>query len=239
MAVSSAKSGPEQAKPKAGYPPRDFKFLAMNLAVTLIPTGWKFWANRILLKTSISDSAPISLPEQYKWTWAGPEEIEFVDRHPEATSPTANVRRAAKGDRCLCIKTGPEVACYQWVTRRAACLRCGFGDKMEINVFPLRPGQAFTYDLFTYEKHRHHGIALLLRKLLFHTLREEGIQEVFNLVSPKNHAVLRLHARLGAQPQRMVYSYRIRGWSKTFLGPEGDTRLTEWMQQIKSTASGT
>jgi len=44
--------------------------------------------------------------------------------------------------------------------------------------------------------------------------------------------------RFGAQPQRMMYNYRIRSWSKTFLGPEGDTRLTEWMQQFKYPASG-
>jgi hypothetical protein len=69
-------------------------------------------------------------------------------------------------------------------------------------------------------------------------LREEGVKEVLSLVAPTNHASLRLQMRFGAQPQRMVYNYRIRSWSKTFLGPEGDTRLTEWMQQFKSSASG-
>jgi ribosomal protein S18 acetylase RimI-like enzyme len=227
------KSGPEQSKPAAGYPPRDFKFLAMDLVVRLMPTGWKFWGNRILLKTSIGDRGPISVPEPYKWSWAGPEEIAFLDRHPEATSPTAYARRAARGDRCLCIKQGTEVVGYQWVTRGAGCLLCGFGPKMEIKVFPLKPGQAYAYDVYTYRKYRGRGIGTMLKTLLFQVLREEGINEVLALVSPTNHVALRLQMRLGAQPQRMVYSYRIRSWSKTFLGPEGDRPLTEWMQQFK------
>jgi len=104
---------------------------------------------------------------------------------------------------------------------------------MEITLFPLKPGQAFCYDLFTYQKYRGQGIATLLNNLLYHVLREEGIKEVLALVSPANHAALRLNLRLGAQPQRLVYSYRVRRWSKTFLGPEGDTRLFEWTQQFK------
>jgi hypothetical protein len=78
----------------------------------------------------------------------------------------------------------------------------------------------------------------MLMKILFQVLREEGIKEVLSLVSMTNHASLRLQMRVGALPQRMVYNYRIRSWSKTFLGPEGDRRLIEWMQQFKSTASG-
>jgi GNAT superfamily N-acetyltransferase len=231
------KSGLEQSRPAAKYPPRNLKFIAMNLAVRLMPTGWKHWNNDILLKTPIGDSGPISVPKPYTWTWAGPHEIDFLDRHPEATSPTAYARRAARGDRCLCIKQGSEVVCYRWVTLRNACALCGFGPDMEFTFFPLKSGQAFTYDLFTYQKYRGRGIATMLINLLYHILRKEGITEVFGLVSPANRAALRVHLRLGAQPQCMVYNYRIRSWSKTFLGPEGDTRLTEWMQQFKSTAS--
>jgi len=105
---------------------------------------------------------------------------------------------------------------------------------MEITPFPLKPGQAFSYDLYTYRKYRGQGVATMLNNLLNRALREEGIKEVLALVSLANHAALRLNLRLGAQPQRLVYSYRIRGWSKAFLGPEGDTKLIEWMQQFKS-----
>jgi len=233
MTVNSAQSGPEQPKPAAGYPPRDFKFLAMNFAVRLMPTGWKYWGNSILLKTSIGDSGPISLPEPYTWTWAGPEEIDFLDRHPEATSPTAYARRAARGDRCLCIKQGSDVVGYQWAKLTAGCVLCGFGPLMEITLLPLKPGQAFSYDVYTYEKYRGRGVGTMLKNLLYQALREEGKKEVLALVSPDNHASLRLQLRLGAQPQRMVYSYRIRSWSKTILGPEEDRRLIEWLQQFK------
>jgi len=104
---------------------------------------------------------------------------------------------------------------------------------MEIKLFPLKPGQAYAYDVYTYRKYRGRGVGTMLKNLLFQTLQEEGVNEVLALVSPTNHVALRLQMRLGAQPQRMVYSYRIRSWSKTFLGPEGDRRLTEWMQQFK------
>ena len=210
----------------------------MNLLIKLIPTGWKYCGNSVLLKTSIGDSRAIELPEPYQWTWAGPEEIDFLDRHPEATSPTAYVRRAARGDRCLCIKHGPDVMAYRWVTLCNACALCGSGPNMEFTLFPLKPGQAFVYDLFTYQKYRGRGVATTLIKLLFHFLREEGIKEIFALVSPNNHPSLRMHMRFGAQPQRLIYNYRIRNWSKSFSGIEGDRRLSEWMQQFKSTSNG-
>jgi GNAT superfamily N-acetyltransferase len=229
----SAKKGPEHADSVAGYPPRDFKFLAMDLVVRLIPTGWKYCDSSVLLKTVIGDSAPISVPEPYTWTWAGSEEIDFMDRHPEATSPTAYPRRAARGDRCLCIKQGGEIVGYRWLKLHTGCILCGFGPKMEITPFSLKQDQAFAYDLFTYQKYRGLGVATMLMKLLYYELRKQGVNEVLFCVSPDNHASLRLQMRFGAQPQRMVYSYRIRSWSKTFLGPEGDRRLTEWMQQFK------
>jgi len=228
----SARCGREEGRPAPGRPPLDIRFLAMNLAVKLIPTGWKYWDNSILLKTPIGDKGPIRVPEGYKWTWAGPEDIEYLDRHPEATSPRAYARRAARGDRCLCIKQGSEVVGYQWVTLAACRIFNGFGPSMEMSLFPLRPGQAYSYDMYTYQKYRGRGVGTVMKGLLWHALREEGIKEVLVLVSPDNHASLRLQLRLGAQPQRMVYSYRIRSWSKTFLGPEGDRRLTEWIQRF-------
>jgi ribosomal protein S18 acetylase RimI-like enzyme len=172
------------------------------------------------------------MPEPYKWTWAGPDEIDYLDRHPEATSSTAYARRAARGDHCLCIKQGGEIVGYRWLKLGAGCILCGFGAKMEIPLFPLKPDQAFAYDLFTYRKYRGQGVATMLNKLLYQALLAEGIKEVLVLVALANHAALRLNLRLGAQPLRLVYSYRIRNWSKAFLGPEGDTRLSEWTQQF-------
>lgn len=232
MPVRSAQGRTEQRNPAAGYPPRDRKFLALNLAIRLLPIGWKYWGNSILLKTSIIDSGPISLPEGYKWTWAGPEDIDDLDRHPEATSSTAYARRAARGDRCLCIKQGDEIVGYRWYKLGTGCVLCGFGENMEITLFPLKPDQAFAYDLFTYRKYRGQGVATMLNKLLCHALRMEGIKEVLVLVSLANHAAIRLNLRLGAKPLRLVYCYRIRNWSKVFLGPEEDTRLSEWTQQF-------
>lgn len=228
----------KQSKPVAKHPPRNFIFRAIDLAVRLAPTGWKYSGSSILLKTSIADIGPVTLPAPFQWTWAGPQEIDFLNRHPEATSPTAYARRAVRGDRCLCIKEGSDVAGYRWVTQANGCVLCGFGPNMEFTLFPLNPGQAFTYDLFTYQKYRGRGIATALVKLLYRALRDEGINVVFSLVSPLNYPALRLHLRCGAEPQRMMYNYRIRSWTKTFLGPEGDIRLSEWVQRFRPASSG-
>ena len=220
-------------RPCPAYPRRKMRFHLLNIAVRLMPTGWKYWSNSILLKTSIADSGSITVPEPYRWIWAGPEEIAYIDRHPEATSPTAYTRRAARGDRCLCIMQGADVVGYQWVTRRNGCVMCGFSPKMEIILFPLAPDQAFSYDVYTYRNYRGRGVGTMLKKLLYQSMREEGAKEVLALVAPHNHASLRLQLRLGARPDRMVYSYRIRGWNKTFLGQAEDRQLTEWMERFK------
>jgi len=197
-----------------------------------MPTGWKYCGSRILLKTPITESEEIGVPEPYTWMWAGPKEIAYIDQHAEATSPTAYARRAARGDRCLCIMLGADVVGYQWVTRRNGCVMCGFGPGMEIILFPLARDQAFAFDLYAYRNFRCRGIGTMLKGLLYQRLREEGIREVLSLVSPDNHAAFRLQLRLGARPDRMVYTYRIRGWSKTFLGPRNDKQLNKWMQQF-------
>lgn len=235
---ASTKTGPGHPDRVTGSLPLEFKFIAMNLVVRWLPTGWKYCGNSVLLKTPVGDGGPVNLPEPYTWTWAGAEEIDFLDRHPEATSRTAYARRAARGDRCLCIKQGSEIVGYRWFKLDTGCVLCGWSPEMEIIPFSLKPGQAYSYDLFTYQKYRGRGVATMLMKILFQVLREKGVKEVLSLVAPTNHASLRLQMRFGAQPQRMVYNYRIRSWSKTFLGPEGDARLSEWMQQFKSTASG-
>lgn len=236
--ISNGKPGPRHYDSVTGSPPIELKFIAMNLLVSLLPTGWKFLGNSILLKTRVGESAPVSLPEPYTWTWAGPEEIDFLARHPEATSRSAYARRAARGDRCLCIKRDTEIVGYRWFKLDTGCVLCGFGPKREIIPFSLKPGQAYSFDLFTYQKHRGRGVATMLMRLLLQFLREDGVKEVFSLVAPTNHASLRLQTRFGAEPQRMVYNYRIRGWSRTFLGPEGDPRLTDWMRQFISAPGG-
>lgn len=220
--------------PLPTYPRRKLWFRMMNVAVALMPTGWKYWSNSILMKTPVVDSEPIGVPEPYRWIWAGAEEIAYIDRHPEATSSTAYNARATRGDRCLCIMLGAEVVGYQWVTRRNGCIMCGFGPRMEIQLFPLTPHQAFAYDLYTYRNHRVHGIGTLLKRLLYRSMKEEGVTEVLAIVAPDNYPALRLQLRLGARPDRMVYSYRIRRWSRTFLGPEKDEQILEWMEKVLS-----
>jgi len=73
----------------------------------------------------------------------------------------------------------------------------------------------------------------LLLKLTFTALAGRGIDEVFALVDPDNHAVIRLDLRLGFEAVRMAYGFRIRQWGAMLYGPRGDqSQLQAWMQQL-------
>jgi GNAT superfamily N-acetyltransferase len=205
----------------------------LNLIVRLAPTGWKHYHNSILFRGQTAVS-PVVVPASYEWKLAGPKEIQYMDTHPEATSPTAYARRAQMGDRCVCLKQGGELVGYQWIRFKRCCALCGFTDAMELPFLPLAANQAFFYDLYTYKAHRKRGVGTLIRKLADQGLSEMGIDEVLSLVSPQNLPALRLRTLMQEKPDRMVYGYRIRNWHQTFLGPLGDTQLLAWWDQFSA-----
>jgi ribosomal protein S18 acetylase RimI-like enzyme len=201
------------------------------------PTRWKFYKRSILIHKKLSETEPVTLPAGHSWVWAGPEEIESIDRHPEATSRSAYKRRAARGDLCLCLKNGKEIVGYRWIAFHSGCLYCGFGPRQELRFLPLGPNQAFQYDLYIYEKHRRHGYGVLLNRRMAEALRQKSIDEAFALVDPDNHAVIRLNLRLGYQAVCLVHSFRIRQWNVAILGPkEEQPRLQAYLEQLLGSA---
>jgi ribosomal protein S18 acetylase RimI-like enzyme len=206
-------------------------------AVRWAPTRWKFYRRSILIHKKLSATEPVALPEGHSWVWAGPQEIESIDHHPEATSRSAYTRRAARGDSCLCLKNGEEIVAYRWIAWHSGCLYCGFGPRQELRFLPLGPNQAFLYDLYVYEAHRRHGYGVLLIKHVAEVLRQKGIDEAFALVDPNNHAVIRLDLRQGYEAVRMVYGFRIRQWNAMLLGPQADQpQVQAYMQQLLGSA---
>jgi len=200
----------------------------LNLAVRLAPTCWKFYGNTVLFRKTLDNAPPVSLPVPYRWKWASVEEIAFMDKHPEADMPTAYPRRAAYGDRCLCLMKGEELVGYQWISFRSGCTWCDPRPSWEIPFLPLKSTQAFVYDLYAYKPFRGQGLGKLIRRLSFQVLKEQGIEEVFSLVRFDNAIALKVRIRTGEEPERTVNYYRIRGWSKVFLGPPKDPQLMQW-----------
>jgi len=172
-----------------------------------------------MLRKDLSGTAAIEESGGYQYCWAGSEEIQYINNHSEATSPTAYERRAQRGDSCLCLKKGDEIIGYHWMAWSSACIFCGFGKGSEIVFFPLREDQVFTYDLYVYKAHRRSGAATAFRGLLWEMLKQKGIREIYTLIDPDNRIALKLNLGLGYKPVHMVYQFRIRQWAHTRYGP--------------------
>lgn len=205
----------------------------LSLMVRLAPTGRKFFDRSIFLRRKYGPTEPVSLPEGLHSTWAGPEEIDYMDNHPEATSPSAYSRRAARGDLCLCLKRGNEVIGYRWAKRGSACVFCGFGPGYELLFFPLQPDQVFVYDAYVYSAHRGTNYNTTLRALMHRALQSEGVRESYALIAPENTTSLKVTLRAGSEPLCMAYGIRIRDWNKVILGRQPDPQLMQWIAQFK------
>ena len=199
----------------------------------LAPTGRKFFNRSILLRRRYSAPGEILLPKNFQCVWVGPNEIEYMDRHPEATSRSAYARRAARGDLCLCLKHEEEIIGYRWAARKSACLFCGFGPGYELLFFPLQTHQVFIYDSYVYKAYRGRGYSKLIRELFQQSAYREGVRESFSLISPENSRSLKLALLGGSAPLCFAYGFRIRGWSKMILGPNPDAGLRNWIGAFK------
>jgi GNAT superfamily N-acetyltransferase len=90
-------------------------------------------------------------------------------------------------------------------------------------------GQAYGYDLYTFEQYRHSGVASNLVIANLHALRELGIKEFYNAVNPRNAGSMKIHLRLGAEPQCFLYGYKVLNWKKAFQGSAtGLDSFREW-----------
>jgi GNAT superfamily N-acetyltransferase len=216
----------------ASLPTPSLRVRLLAQAVRWAPTRWKFYDRSILMRKRLVPADPVSTPPGHRCEWAGEQEIAAIDRHPEATSPTAYPRRFKRGDACLCLMAGDEIVGYRWIARHRSCLYCGFDPRYELGFLPLKPDQAFVYDLYVYKKHRRHGYAALICSHIYEALRQQGVAEAFSLIDPGNRPVIGLNLRLGVEPVCMAYGFRIRQWNTMLLGPESDGPLLKsWFQQ--------
>lgn len=205
----------------------------LSLMVRAAPTGWKFYNRSILFRRQYGEMDQAPPPDGVQSAWAGPKEIEYIDKHPEAPAPGTSARRVARGDRCMCLMQDGEVIAYQWVTRRSACLFCGFGPRRELQFFTLQPHQLFTYDSYTYAAYRRKGYGTVIRRTLHKAMHDAGVREAYSLVAPENTASISLTLQSRFEPLCMAYGFRIRGWGKMILGPMPDPELQRWIADFK------
>lgn len=209
----------------------------LRLLVRMAPTGRKFFNPCVVFRREYRHVDEPPAVADLQGVWAGAQEIEYMDKHPEATSPGAYARRVARGDICYCLKRGEELIGYQWVARRSACLYCGFGPRYELLFFPLQPHQVFMYDSYVYRAWQRRGYGTLIRKLVYKEMQRMGIRESFALVALDNVPAMRITLALGDEPWCLAVGIRIRNWSKMLLGPRRDTRLLRWIDEFESRAA--
>jgi GNAT superfamily N-acetyltransferase len=211
----------------------------LSLLTRFAPTGWKYFYPGVLFRRRYDYVDEPPALEGLQSIWAGAREIEYMDKHPEATSPRAYARRAARGDMCLCLKQGEEIIGYQWVAKKSACLFCGFSSRYELLFFPLRADQVFMYDAYVYRARQRQGYGTLIRKLIYKEMQKQGVREQYALVALDNIPALKITLALGDEPWSMAYGIRIRNWSKMILGPRPDKQLIRWLDKFKTRTEST
>ncbi len=214
-------------------PPQSPWFPFLDRLVRIAPVRDKFCIDSVLLRKSLSGNLPSAPADQNTYTWANTADIQFILAHRGQFSRGEPVyaRRHARGHLCFCAKRGDEVLGYRWVAFDVCSILAG--SREEVQFFPLADGQAYLYELFTYEKYRHRRIGACLTIHLLRALKEHGIKEVYNAVSPDNAGSMKIHLRLGFEPQRFLYYYRIRKWKTGFLGSMRDIDgLQEWAKRV-------
>ena len=222
--------------PVGTFPRPGLLMSLLRLLVRFAPTGRKFFIQSILLRKALMPAERFVLPKGLQGVLAGPTDLAWIDAHPEATSRSAYQRRYARGDSCVCLKKGSEIVAYRWIVRSAACLFCGFGSRNEIRFLPLKPNQAFLYDLYVYKAHRRYGYGTLLCQVMFEIMKDKGIDEVFCIADPGNDTIIRVELRLGFEAVRIAYGVRIRQWSAMLFGPTPDLRLRHWINDFSARA---
>jgi len=101
------------------------------------------------------------------------------------------INRFDKGNRCIGVKLGNEIAAYTWVNLE----ECHFkGD-----VFQLKKNEAYLFDTYVLSAFRGKGIAPFLRTQCYKSLGEMGITEFYSVAYYFNTPAIVFKKKLGAE----------------------------------------
>lgn len=210
---------------------------ALDLGVRLAPFRWKLSLHSILFRMDLFDGPDTKGGKHVDLDWANERDLASIATHPEGYGWEAYDRCLRRGDACYRLKLDGEIVCYNWVAFHKCCLLCGFRSGVEF--LPLRSGQVFTYDLYTYLKFRNRGFGAALKRALYGALRHRGVKSAYSSVTPDRVPSIRIQIRLGAEAERVLYAFRMRQFATVFLGPKNDPRLQSWIAKQALALDGT
>ena len=192
----------------------------------------KYTAHPTLLIREISNLDKISLPTDFTVKIASNAEIAQLAEHDEGLPLEVYQNRQLQGDRCICIYNKNELVSYNWLTFSRAGIYLGF--KKEISFLNLLHNQVFSYDFYTYKKHRNMGYGTLLKSCIFQYLFSQNIDEILTCVHPDNGASLAVHVKQGYNLKRMVFCARIMEWNVSFFSNPKETKVYQaWFRLYK------
>jgi GNAT superfamily N-acetyltransferase len=214
------------------YPHSNMLHRGINLIFRKIPKQHKLHFMGVMLKKDLLVNNICVDPKGFDLKQAEVDEIKYIGEHPESLNYEVYKYRHIKGHICYCAKNQNEVMCYIWISPKVSGLF--FGTENEVEILKLKDYQAYSYDLYTYEKYRHKGIASQIQNYTNLSLQKRGITERFNIIGPSFIASMKISLRAGFEPHRMVYVYGIKNFRKVFLGTTKSTnRLHEWKNAFK------
>jgi GNAT superfamily N-acetyltransferase len=187
-----------------------------------------------MLKKNLLKSLFHVKADGYELKEAGESELRYIGSQPESLDYAVYKNRHSDDHICFCAKSDNEVMCYIWISPKIIGLF--FGTDKQIEIAYLEPNQAYSYDLYTYNKYRHKGIASQLQNFTNLSLKERGITERFNIIGPSFIGSMKISLRSGFEPHRMVYVYGINKYRKAFLGTtRKSNKLREWKELFVKT----
>jgi len=183
------------------------------------------------MSKDISTHVARPLADGLSLSLASADEIRAIASHAEALRGADYQDRVRKGDVCYLLKANGEIVSYNWIRFDRCCVFCSY--QWEIGFLPLNERQAFTYDFYTYRKHRRAGYGSLLKQHMLSDLRERGIQEVFSIVYRHNYDSLRIHLRLHYDVRYLFNGYQLLSWTRYRLIPKSRLRgLPVWVDHF-------
>jgi hypothetical protein len=215
------------------YPYSNMFFKVISFIFRRIPKKYKLQFMGILLQKNLHSPLLPVKAEGYELKEAEEKDIRYLGNHEETLDYDIYKYRHLKGHLCFCAKKNNEVICYVWISPKV----CGlfFGTEKEIEILPLKSNQVFSYDLYTYKKYRHKGIASQVQNFTNKSLTQKGVTERLSIISPSNISSMKIQLRAGFEPLRMIYLFGIKKYKKVFLGTtKKSNKLEQWKKAFEN-----
>ena len=204
----------------------------MAFAARIWPFPPRLGATYVLLRRELADPIPEpALAEGMRIVDADSARVERIADLAATRRREAVLRSSMAGHVCTCALSRDQIAGFGWATEDAGYLF--YGEEEECRVYPLAPGEVFTYDLHVLTPFRERGLGFAIKCHQLRRQSTEGRVRSWSLVDCWNLPSLRLQWRLGARPERLVHLYAL-GRARWFtLGPRGKQgSLARWYNRV-------